>query len=109
MAINKNSNLYIITYTVVMVVIVGALLAFLATSLKGKQDANVLNEQKVSIMRAFGEAEANFDEVVTIGRLTAGEFTEVVDEAVVAEVFDMLGNRKALSEAEDNLPIFKMV
>ena len=108
MAINKNSNLYIITYTVVMVVIVGALLAFLATSLKGKQDANVLNEQKVSIMRAFGEAEANFDEVVTIGRLTAGEFTEVVDEAVVAEVFDMLGNRKALSEAEDNLPIFKM-
>ena len=108
MAINKNSNLYIITYTVVMVVIVGALLAFLATSLKGKQDANVLNEQKVSIMRAFGEAEANFDDVVTIGRLTAGEFTEVVDEAVVAEVFDMLGNRKALSEAEDNLPIFKM-
>ena len=108
MAINKNSNLYIITYTVVMVVIVGALLAFLATSLMGMLDANVLKEQKVSIMRAFGEAEANFDEVVTIGRLTAGEFTEVVDEAVVAEVFDMLGNRKALSEAEDNLPIFKM-
>ena len=108
MAINKNSNLYIITYTVVMVVIVGALLATLATSLKDKQAANVLNEQKTSIMKAFGEADASFDEVVTIGRLTAGEFTEVVDEAVVAEVFDMLGNRKALAEAEDNLPIFKM-
>jgi Na+-transporting NADH:ubiquinone oxidoreductase subunit C len=107
MAINKNSNLYIITYTVVMVVIVGALLAFLATSLKDKQAANVLNEQKVSIMKAFGEADASFDEVVTMGRLTAGEFV-AVEEADVQAVFDLLGNRKALAEAQDELPIFKM-
>lgn len=105
MAINKNSNLYIITYTVVMVVIVGALLAFLATSLKDKQAANVLNEQKVSIMKAFGEADANFDEVVDVCRLTGGELGVVADEA---SVFDLLGNRKALSEAEDGLPIFRM-
>ena len=39
MAINKNSNVYIIIYTVVMVVIVGALLATLATWLKPTQDA----------------------------------------------------------------------
>ena len=107
MAINKNSNLYIITYTVVMVVIVGALLAFLATSLKDKQAANVLNEQKVSIMKAFGEADASFDEVVTMGRLTAGEFV-AVEVADVQVVFDLLGNRKALAEAQDELPIFKM-
>lgn len=107
MAINKNSNLYIITYTVVMVVIVGALLAFLATSLKDKQAANVLNEQKVSIMKAFGEADASFDEVVTMGRLVAGEFV-AVEEADVQAVFDLLGNRKALAEAQDELPIFKM-
>ena len=107
MAINKNSNLYIITYTVVMVVIVGALLAFLATSLKDKQAANVLNEQKASIMKAFGEADASFDEVVTMGRLTAGEFV-AVEEAQQNEVFDLLGNRKELAEAQDNLPIFKM-
>ena len=108
MAINKNSNAYIIIYTVVMVTIVGTLLAFLATSLKGKQDANVLNEQKTSIMKAFGEADASFDEVVTRGRLSAGEFAPVADDAAVAEVFAMLGNRKALAEATDNLPIFKM-
>ena len=107
MAINKNSNLYIITYTVVMVVIVGALLAFLATSLKDKQAANVLNEQKVSIMKAFGEADASFDEVVTMGSLIAGEFV-AVEEADVQAVFDLLGNRKALAEAQDELPIFKM-
>ncbi len=108
MAINKNSNAYIIIYTVVMVVIVGTLLAFLATSLKSKQDANVLNEQKVSIMKAFGEADANFDEVVTMGRLVAGEFAEVTEAQDVAAVFAMLGDRKALTEATDNLPIFKM-
>ena len=108
MAINKNSNAYIIIYTVVMVVIIGTLLAVLATSLKGKQDANVLNEQKVSIMKAFGEADANFDEVVTMGRLAEGEFAEVTEAQDVAEVFAMLGDRKALAEATDNLPIFKM-
>ena len=107
MAINKNSNAYIIIYTVVMVVIVGALLAFLATSLKSKQDANVLNEQKVSIMKAFGEADASFDDVVTIGRLSASEFV-AVPEAEVADVFKMLGDRKSLAEAQDNLPIFKL-
>ena len=108
MAINKNSNAYIIIYTVVMVVIVGALLAFLATSLKDKQDANKLNEQKTSIMKAFGEANASFDEVVTIGRLSANEFSPVTEETEVAAVFKMLGDRKALGEAEDKLPIFKL-
>ena len=107
MAINKNSNTYIIIYTVVMVVIVGTLLAFLATSLKPMQDANVLNEQKVSIMKAFGEAELNFDDVVTIGRLNGGEFAAVTETQDVADVFEMLGNRKALAEATDALPIFK--
>ncbi len=107
MAINKNSNVYIIIYTVVMVVIVGALLATLATWLKPTQDANVLNEQKVSIMKAFGEADANFDEVVTMGRITAGEFVAVEEAADVQAVFALLGNRKALGEATDELPIFK--
>ena len=105
MAINKNSNAYIIIYTVVMVVIVGALLAFLATSLAGKQAENVLNEQKTSIMKAFGEADANFDEVVTVGCITDGEFVAVED---VAATFELLGDRKALAAAENNLPIFKM-
>ena len=106
MAINKNSNLYIITYTVVMVVIVGALLAFLATSLKDKQAANVLNEQKTSIMKAFGEPDANFDEVVTVGSITDGEFTAVED---VAATFALLGNRKELGAVQNNLPIFQKI
>ena len=105
MAINKNSNAYIIIYTVVMVVIVGALLAFLATELKDEQDANVLNEQQKSILKAFGEADANFDEVVTIGSITNGEFTAVENEKAT---WELLGDRKALAETQNNLPIFKM-
>ena len=105
MAINKNSNAYIIIYTIVMVVIVGALLAFLATSLKEKQNQNVLNEQKSSILKAFGEPDANFDEVVAVGSITDGQFVVVED---VTATFELLGDRKALSAAENNLPIFKM-
>ncbi|MBO7306474.1 MAG: NADH:ubiquinone reductase (Na(+)-transporting) subunit C [Alistipes sp.] len=108
MAINKNSNAYIITYTVVMVVIVGALLAFLATSLKDKQYANVLNEKKVSIMKAFGSAEENFDEVVTMGHIVDGEFVEVdkTNAQEVDAIFNQLSDLKGLAEAENNFPIF---
>ena len=107
MAINKNSNAYIIIYTIVMVVVVGALLAFLATSLKERQDANVLNEQKTSILKAFGQENANFDEAVTVGRITDGVFVPV-EKSEVSEIFELLGDRKALAAIENNLPIFKM-
>jgi Na+-transporting NADH:ubiquinone oxidoreductase subunit C len=109
MAINKNSNAYIIIYTVVMVVIVGALLAFLATSLKDKQAANVLNEKKVSIMKAFGSAEENFDDVVTMGRIVDGAFVEVnkEDKAAVDAMFKDLADLKGLVESENEFPIFK--
>lgn len=116
MAINKNSNVYIIIYTIVMVVIVGALLAFLATYLKPQQDANVLNEQKVSIMRAFGEATAESEtaavveqfDSVSIMTLTDGVATEVDknDTEAVQAVFDLLGSRKDLAVATEELPIF---
>ncbi|MBO7265066.1 MAG: NADH:ubiquinone reductase (Na(+)-transporting) subunit C [Alistipes sp.] len=109
MAINKNSNAYIIIYTVVMVVIVGALLAFLATSLKDKQAANVLNEKKVSIMKAFGSAEENFDDVVTMGRIVDGAFVEVnkEDKAAVDAMFADLADLKGLTVSENEFPIFK--
>ena len=97
MAINKNSNVYTIIYTVVMVVIVASLLAFLATSLKDEQDANILNDQKFSIMKAFGAATdesdkvetiENFDSNVTIGVLKAVVETQMVDDEEVAVVVD---------------------
>ena len=47
---NKNSNTYIIVYSVVMVVIVALLLSVAALSLKDRQEANMLNEKKKAIL-----------------------------------------------------------
>ena len=125
MAINKNSNMYTIIYTVVMVVIVGALLAVLATSLKSRQDDNVRNDQKFSIMKAFGAANDKSDKAETINlfkeNVTIGEVNVVkVDEEVTATVnwldkededriFTILGDRKKLAKLDNNYPIFKYV
>lgn len=105
MAINKNSNVYIIIYTIVMVVIVGALLAFLATSLKPMQDENKLKEKKTAIMKAF-KAKGDFDKLVTIYRLNGTELTEVEKDAQ-ADIFEELEKRGDLAKAEKNLPLFK--
>lgn len=105
MAINKNSNVYIIIYTIVMVVIVGALLAFLATSLKPMQDENKLKEKKSSIMKAF-KAKGDFDELVTIYRLNGTELSEVEKDAQ-ATIFEELEKRGDLAKAERDLPLFK--
>lgn len=116
MAINKNSNAYIIIYTIVMVVIVGALLAILATSLKDRQEIEVRKEQQFSIMRALGVAneDSDKDEMValfeddnkgvTIYAVSGSEaaITEDTDE-----VFELLGNRKELREKEESLPVFQ--
>lgn len=103
MALNKNSNAYTIIYTVVMVVIVGALLATLATLLKPAQEENVLNEQKESIMKAFGAEGESFDKVVAGVIKNGNEFHKVDD---VKPLFELISNRKALAAADDELPIF---
>ena len=110
MAINKNSNLYTIVYTVVMVVIVGTLLAVVSTSLKDLQDANVLNEQKVSIMKAAGNENGDFDTMVAMGYVDAADNTfyaiDTNDTVSVDAVFKLLSDRKALAATEAELPIF---
>lgn len=60
---NKNSNTYIIIYTVVMVVLVAVLLSVTALSLQPRQYANVLGEKQNAILKAMG-TEGNYTEVV---------------------------------------------
>ena len=52
---NVDSNVYIILYSVVMVVVVAALLAVVSLSLQGRQNDNALNEKKQQIVTALGE------------------------------------------------------
>ena len=61
---NKNSNTYIIVYSVVMVVIVALLLSVAALSLKDRQEANMLNEKKKAILESLHATYRNYDEYI---------------------------------------------
>ena len=69
--LNTNSNAYIIIYSTILVVIVAFLLAFVSSSLKDRQEANVALDVKKQILNSLNlrglddaAAEAKYDEVV---------------------------------------------
>ena len=72
MKFNTNSNVYIITYSVVMVVIVAVLLSLAALGLKPLQESNILNEKKTQIVKALGET-ASYEDVVAEAALLDAE------------------------------------
>lgn len=63
---NTNSNLYTVIYSTVLVVVVAAVLAFAAISLKPMQDENVKLETITKVLQAATQA----DETVTIDETT---------------------------------------
>ena len=103
MKFNTNSNVYIITYSVVMVVLVAVLLSLAAIGLKPRQDENILNEKKSQIVKALGET-ASYEEVVAEAALINAEGTVVESDATA--VFAALQSVKD-SRAEGKFPIFK--
>jgi len=62
---DTNKNSYTIIYSIVMVVIVAAVLAFVSLSLKDKQNENISNEKQQYLLASVGlGADANFAEVI---------------------------------------------
>ena len=106
MKFNTNSNVYIIIYSVVMVVIVAVLLSLAALGLKPRQDENILNEKKTQIVKALGydAATTSYDEVVAEALLLNADGAVV--ESDVAKVFEALQSVKDSREA-GSFPIFK--
>ncbi|MBO7221126.1 MAG: NADH:ubiquinone reductase (Na(+)-transporting) subunit C [Alistipes sp.] len=105
MKFNTNSNVYIITYSVVMVVIVAVLLSLAAIGLKPRQDANILNEKKSQIVKALGyDATTSYDDVVAEAALLNAEGAVVENDT--QEVFDALQSVKD-TRAAGEFPIFK--
>lgn len=101
---DKNSNIYIVVYATVMVVVVAALLAVTALSLQGRQRANTLNEKKEAILASLGAAEQDYDKYIAAYAVDAqGERIESVsaDEALQM-LFDL---KKA--EAAATYPVFE--
>ena len=105
MKFNTNSNVYIITYSVVMVVIVAVLLSLAALGLKERQDKNVLNEKKTQIVKALGEdpATVSYDSVISNAVILDASGAVVSED--VNEVFNALNDLKA-SFAAERYPLF---
>ena len=127
MAINKDSNAYTITFAVVLVIIVGGLLAFIANGLKPLQDENLKNEKKQYILNCLpgnklisrdqaGTQFANFVKERVIldynGKELANTFMgsdQSLDDKNPNDAFsiDLLKEYKTISNKEDrNYPLF---
>jgi len=100
---NVDSNVYIILYSVVMVVVVAALLAVVSLSLQGRQNDNALNEKKQQIVMALGEdpAAADYDSIIAEAVMldASGKQTD-------GDVFEALQDLKG-SIAAGRFPLFK--
>ena len=104
--INVNSNAYIITYSVVMVVIVAILLAVTSLSLQPRQQDNILNEKKTQIVKALGEnpESVKYEDVIASASIINAEGKVIsTDEG---EVFDALNKIKD-SFAAGQFPLFE--
>ncbi|MBR5464274.1 MAG: NADH:ubiquinone reductase (Na(+)-transporting) subunit C [Alistipes sp.] len=98
---NKNSNLYIVIYSTVMVVVVATLLAVAALALKSRQDANILNEKKEAILASLSLSGQNYDECIEAFVVNEkGEKIEGQDP--IQLLFDL-----PTAFAENTLPVFQ--
>lgn len=108
--IDKNGNLYIVLYSVAMVVLVAVLLSVTALSLQSRQNANVLNEKKNAILQSLGQvdekgnAAVKYDEYVDAFAVDAeGNVVEGIDKD---ETLNLLFDLKGAIEA-GKFPVFK--
>jgi Na+-transporting NADH:ubiquinone oxidoreductase subunit C len=107
---DRNSNGYTFLFAGIMVVAVGALLAFAATSLKPMQDINVKNEKMQNILSTIGvtdvsreEAQSKFDEYIK--EQLALKIDGSTDETVVAFNIDLKAELKK-NPADQRFPLY---
>lgn len=116
MTMNKNSNLYQIVYSAVMVVLVGAVLAVIYMTLKPMQQENIANDKRKQILSALhitcandAEVKANYDKYI-VQEFLANDVDENgsprVQERGTAFNVDMAANVK-LDTNERQLPLFE--
>ncbi len=87
MAINTEKNSYTVIFATVMVIVVGTVLAFLASSLSDKIKENERLEKQQNILYAMGinqnEGEGNVSFIPT--DQVAGEFSKYIKEQLIIE------------------------
>lgn len=105
---NKQSNLYTIIYIVVMVIVVGAALAFTAISLKDRQVANA-NADKMRQILASVNITVPSDEIIPTYEKYISETFVVNDngERLEGDAFSVnVANQSKLPDAERLLPVY---
>jgi len=108
--VDKESNVYTISYAVVMTVLVAVSLAFVSTSWKAKQIFNQQLASKIDILKAVGladvekaEASAVFDD--RIESLVLSVDMQVIEGAVPAVDIDMFRETK-LDPKDQRYPLY---
>jgi len=96
MARNTESNGYTIIFATVMVLIVGTLLAFLASSLKGKIAENKRIEKQQNILYAMGVHENDESSVEFVSKeIVESEFSNYITKQIVIEGENITENDQA--------------
>jgi Na+-transporting NADH:ubiquinone oxidoreductase subunit C len=109
MAIDKNSNGYTFTFSIIMVVVVGTLLATASLGLKDRQDKNASDKKMISILGAINveasraNAQEMFDTYVIDSKIISGKDLNAAafDIDIKKEYRD-----KNLAEADRNYPLY---
>ena len=107
---NTNSNTYTIIYASVMVIIVAFLLAFVSSSLKPIQDANVAIDKKSQILASLNirgleksEIESKYDAVIVGDQIIKADGAVVNDGAAKDEAAFVLDSKEITDE---NMPLY---
>ena len=96
MAVNKDSNIYTIIFTVIMVVVVGSLLAGFSSILKPNITANEKNEKQQNILYAMGINDNEESGAATfITENVEAEFNKYIKTQYVIEGTKVTENKEA--------------
>ena len=107
---NTNSNSYTIIYASVMVIIVAFLLAFVSSSLKPIQDANVAIDKKSQILASLNirgleksEIEAKYDNVIVCDPIIKADGA-VINEGTAKDEASFVLDSKDVND--ENMPLY---
>ncbi len=96
MAKNTESNVYTVLFATTMVLIVGTLLAFVASSLKEKIAENKRIEKQQNILYAMGVNENDENSVIFVSKDIVGEeFSKYITKQIVITGTDVVEDDKA--------------
>ena len=109
---NTNGNVYTIVYASVIVIIVAFLLAFVSSSLKPTQDANVAIDKKQQILASLNirgvekaDVQARFAEAIQQDMIYDIASTDVIDEGK-SETKEQAGFKVASKEMKEKRPFY---